>query len=325
MPTRRSRVRPPLPAPKNVIKSKFISNIFQNYVGTKDIRFFKGKISYYFIFRIFRNFLKNDIILRIYNFKIFGSIKKNITSYFLLKKCEFGDYHELNTIKKISNKNRILFIDCGCNYGFYSFFTASISNKNKIISVEASKKTSIEFLRNLELNKFSNITFVNKAISNLDASIINFNESENDWESSETHSDFKLSSILRVKTIKLDTLVNKINLNDYQTIIKLDIEGGEAKALEGGFNLIKKASPLIIIEFSKFLFNDQSKVIFLNNFLKEFDYSIYDTNCIKTNIDEVLIKLDKLKNRHKTIGNFYLIKNLSKNLNIFLENERSSK
>ena len=308
-----------------MIKSKFISNIFQNYVGTKDIRFFKGKISYYFIFRIFRNFLKNDIILRIYNFKIFGSIKKNVTSYFLLKKCEFGDYHELNTIKKISNKNRILFIDCGCNYGFYSFFTASISNKNKIISVEASKKTSIEFLRNLELNKFSNITFVNKAISNLDASIINFNESENDWESSETHSDFKISSILSIKTIKLDTLVNKINLKDYQTIIKLDIEGGEAKALEGGFNLIKKASPLIIIEFSKFLFNDQSKVMFLNNFLKEFDYSIYDTNCIKTNIDEVLIKLDKLKNRHKTIGNFYLIKNLSKNLNIFLENERSSK
>ena len=60
-------------------------------------------------------------------------------------------------------------------------------------------------------------------------------------------------------------LVNKINLNDYQTIIKLDIEGGETKALEGGFNLIKKASPLIIIEFSKFIFNDQSKVAFLIN------------------------------------------------------------
>jgi len=310
-----------LPAPKNVIKSKFITNIFQNYVGTKDIRFFKRKVSYYLIFRIFRNFLRNDIILRIYNFKVFGSIKKNVTSYFLLKKCEFGDYHELSTIKKISKKNKILFIDCGCNYGFYSFFTASISDKNKIISVEASKRTSMEFLRNFELNKFSNIIFVNKAISNFDASMINFNESENDWESSETHSDFKLNSTSSVKTIKLDTLVNKINLNDYQTIIKLDIEGGETKALEGGFNLIKKASPLIIIEFSKFIFNDQSKVAFLNNFLKEFDYSIYDTNCMKTNIDEVLLKLDKLKKRHKTIGNFYLIKNLSSNLKVFLENE----
>ncbi len=305
----------------NVIKSKFITNIFQKYVSTKDIRFFKRKISYYFIFRIIRYFLRNDIILRIYSFKVFGSINKNVTSYFLLKKCEFGDYHELSTIKKISNKNKILFIDCGCNYGFYSFFTASISNENKIISVEASKKTSLEFLRNLELNKFSNIKFVNKAISNFDDNVINFNESENDWESSEIHSEFNLSSISSVKTVKLDTLVSKINLNDYQTIIKLDIEGGETKALEGGFNLIKKASPLIIIEFSKFIFNDQSKVTFLNNFLKEFDYSIYDTNCVRINIDEVLIKLDKLNKRRKTIGNFYLIKNLSSNLKVFLENE----
>ena len=70
----------------------------------------------------------------------FWKYKKNKTSYFLLKKCEFGDYHELNTIKKISNKNKILFIDCGCNYGFYSFYSASLSNKNKIIAIEAKKK-----------------------------------------------------------------------------------------------------------------------------------------------------------------------------------------
>ena len=265
--------------------------------------------------------MNKDIILKIYGFKVFGSIKKNKTSYFLLKKCEFGDYHELNTIKKISNKNKILFIDCGCNYGFYSFYSASLSNKNKIIAIEASKKTSKEFLRNLELNEFSNIEFQNKAISNLDNSEINFNESQKDWESSETHKDFNLSSIYSVKTLTLDSLVNKINLNDYNTIIKLDIEGAETKALEGASNLIKKASPLIIIEFSKYLFNNQTKVNFLNNFINEFDYSIYDTNCIKTNLDEVLIRLDKLNKRHKTIGNFYLIKNSSKNLGVFLKNE----
>ena len=321
MPTRRSRVRPPLPAPVNVIKSKFITNIFQNYVGRRDIRFFRKKFSYYLIFRIFRNFLVHDIILQIYNFKVFGSIKKNITSYFLLKKCEFGDYHELNTIKKFSNKKKILFIDCGCNYGFYSFFSASLANENKIISVEASKKTSIDFIRNFELNKFSNIQFENKAISNIDDKLINFNESENDWESSDTHNDFGSNSISKVKTLKLDTLVNKISLDNYNTIIKLDIEGGETKALEGGFNLIRKASPLIIMEISKYIFNDQLKITFLKNFLKEFDYSIYDTNRVRKNMNDLIIKLEKLNKRHKTIGNFYLIKNLSTNLEVFLENE----
>ena len=78
------------------------------------------------------------------------------------------------------------------------------------------------------------------------------------------------------------------------------------------------------MEFSKYIFNDESKIIFLRNFLNEFDYSIYDTNCCKKTLDEVLIKLDKLNKRHKTIGNYYLIKNLSNNLGIFLNNDRIS-
>ena len=62
-------------------------------------------------------------------FKIFANNKKNKTSHFLLKKCDFGDDRELSIIKKISNINKILLLDCGCNYGFYSFYTASLSKK----------------------------------------------------------------------------------------------------------------------------------------------------------------------------------------------------
>ena len=310
-----------MPAPIDVIKSKFITTIFQKYVDGVDIRYFKQKFSYYLIFRILRKFLTHDIILQIYNFKIFGSIKKNKTSYFLLKKCEFGDYHELDTIEKISNKNKILFIDCGCNYGFYSFYSASLSNKNLIYSIEASKKTHAEFLRNLNLNKFSNIQFENKAVSNFDNEVITFHESENDWESSQSHCDFNLSSTYKVNTLTIDTLVKKIKFENFKIIIKLDIEGAEMKALEGAFDLIKTTSPLIIMEFSKYIFNDQSKVTFFKNFLNDFDYSIYDTNCSKINLDEIIIKLDKLNKRHKTIGNLYLIKNSSDTLGVFLENE----
>ena len=310
-----------MPAPINVIKSKFITSIFQKYVGGVDIRYFKQKFSYYLIFRILRKFLTHDIILQIYNFKIFGSIKKNKTSYFLLKKCEFGDYHELDTIEKISNKNKILFIDCGCNYGFYSFYSASLSNKNLIYSIDASKKIHTEFLRNLNLNKFSNIQFEKKAVSNFDNEVITFHESENDWESSQSHSDFNLSSTYNVNTLTIDTLVKKIKFENFKIIIKLDIEGAEMKALEGAFDLIKTTSPLIIMEFSKYIFNDQSKVTFFKNFLNDFDYSIYDTNCSKINLDEIIIKLDKLNKRHKTIGNLYLIKNSSDTLGVFLENE----
>ncbi len=304
-----------------MIKSNLLTSIFQKYLENKDIRNFKNNFSYYIYFRVLRNFLTHDLILNIYNFKVHGSIKKNKTSYFLLKKCEFGDYHELNTIKKFSDKNKLLFIDCGCNYGFYSFYTASLSEKNLILSIEASKDTSDEFIKNLNLNGFKNVNFFNNAVSNTTDEKISFFESVNDWESSQTHNNFNFVSELKVKSIKIDSLLKQYSLKDYTVIIKLDVEGNEINVIKGALEAIKKSEPLIIIEFSKYIFENKDNIDYLNNFLNEYDYSIYDTNYKKKNLGDILKMLKNLQKRYKTIGNFYLIKNSSKNLKAFLSNE----
>ena len=304
-----------------MIKSNFLTSIFQSYLEKKDIRKLKNNFFYYLLFRIIRNFLSYNLILQIYNFKVYGSIKKNKTSYFLLKKCEFGDYHELNTIKKFSYKNNLLFVDCGCNYGFYSFYTASLSEKNKIISIDASKETLDEFTNNLTLNNFKNINFFNNSVSNSIDEDISFYESKNDWESSQTHSNFRLSSQLKVKSITIDNLLKDYFLDDYAVLIKLDIEGNEINALKGAVEVIKKADPLIIIEFSKYSLENKDNIDYLKNFLITYNYSIFDTNSNKISLDNILSMLKKLKKRYKTIGNYYLIKNTSNNLKIFQSNE----
>ena len=303
-----------------MIKSKFITSKFQSLLDNKDIRFYKNKFIYYLIFRIIRNFLNHDLIINIYNYKIFGSIKKNKTSYYLLKKCEFGDYHELNIIRKISKNNKTLLLDCGCNYGFYSFYTASLSSKNFVISIEASTNTSEEFLKNLQINNLKNIDFYNKAISDTQDETISFNESENDWESSQTHNNFKTKKISYIKSTKIDQLPNIFKYKDYNTIIKLDIEGNEIKGIKGGIKFIEKKSPIIIIEFSKYIFDKKSNIEYLNFFLLNFNYSIYSTEAKKMSLNEIKIKISQLTKRYKTIGNYYLIKNSSSNLNIFLSN-----
>ena len=304
-----------------MIKSNFLTSILQGYLKKRDIRELKNRFFYYFFFRIIRNFLSQDLIINIYNFKVYGSINKNKTSYFLLKKCEFGDYHELDTIKKFSNKNKLLFVDCGCNYGFYSFYTGSISRTNKIISIEASKNTSNEFIKNLHLNDFKNINFFNNAVSNSDGENVSFYESINDWESSQTHSNFNFRSELKIKSVKIDSLLKDFILSDYIVVIKLDIEGNEINALKGALEVIKNSDPLIIIEFSKYIFENMDNIDYLKNFLINYDYSIYDTNYKKKNLNEILNMLNELKKKNKTIGNFYLIKNSSKNLKIFYSNE----
>ena len=305
----------------SMIKSKVLTFFFQRFLNDRDIRTLKSNFFYYLLFRMIRNFLAYDLIIRIYNFKIYGSIRKNETSYFLLKKCEFGDYEELQIIKKLSEKNKLLFVDCGCNYGFYSFYTSSISKDNVVISIEASKKTSEIFKKNLRLNNLLNIKFYNKAISSREDQIIKFNESENDWESSQVHSDFKLETVSEIQSIKIDTVVKEYNLNEYISVIKLDIEGNEFSAIDGALDFIRKTSPLIIIEFSKFIFDKKENINYLKHFLDSNEYSIYDRNKKKINLVQILKMINDLEKRYKTIGNFFLIKNLSNNLKVFLSNE----
>ena len=88
--------------------SNFITKFFLKIIKNKDIRNFRKNYFYYLFFRLIRNFLNNCLEVKIYNFKIFASNKKNITSHALLKKCKFDDQSELRLIKKISKKNKIL-------------------------------------------------------------------------------------------------------------------------------------------------------------------------------------------------------------------------
>lgn len=303
-----------------MLKSNIITRYFQKIVKNRDIRDFKKNKFYYIFFRLFRNLFNTYIEINIYDFKILASNKRNHTSHALLKKCDFDDQHELQTIKKFSKKNKIFLLDCGANYGFYSFYTASLSDKNFVISFEASPRTSKDFNNNLHLNNFININLKNLAISNKDDENVMFNESFNDWESSLSHNKFKEKRPSAIKTITLDTVSKEKNLSEYFLFIKLDIEGHEFQAIQGGYNIIRKHNPIIIIEFSKYIFEyNKNSVEFLNNFLKNFNYCIYGTNNKEVTVTEIINLLENLDAKHKTIGNYYLIKNNKDIKDYFIE------
>jgi len=301
-------------------KSNLITKLFQRIVKHKDIRKFKKNFFYYIFFRIFRNFINHYIEIKINNFKILASNKKNKISHALLKKCNFDDQSELEVIKKFSKIKKIFLLDCGCNYGFYSFFTASLSDKNFIIAIEASPKTAEDFKKNLSINNFNNILLKNSAISDTDGETVIFNESKNDWESSLSHSKFENTTVTNIKTNKIDTILGSYNLEGYFLFIKLDIEGHELQAIKGGINIITKHNPIFIIELSKYIFeNNHENFLFFKNFLINFDYNIYDTNNKHISLDEIMKLLNNLDANHKTIGNYYLIK--SNEVKKILKNE----
>ena len=296
-----------------IARSKLMLNIyskfFQNYITEKNIRDYKKSIFYYFFFRLIRKRLKGNFKVKIHNFYIWASSNPDKQSYSILRKCDFEDLNELNLIKKIYKNNSIFLLDCGANFGFYSLFSASLSTTNKILSFEASTKTYKDLVNNIELNNFKNIKPFNLAILDKDNEIVSLNESKKDWESSILHDDFELLKKSKTKTIKIDTILKKENLNDKNVILKIDIEGNEMQAIYGAQDCIKKHSPLIIIEFSKYIRQNLSKGYKdLEEFLHEYKYEIYDATYKKISMIDVYNRLEKLPKNMYGIGNNFLIK-----------------
>ena len=304
---------------KKKIKPNLVTIIFQNFIRSKNIEILRGNFFYYFFYRFSRPFLNNDIEIKIDNFKVSASYDKNKTSHFLLKKCHFGDDIELNVIKKFSKIKKVFLLDCGANYGFYSLYAASISPLNRVIAFEASKQTCKEFTRNLEINRSLNIKLENLGVSNSKNKYLKFNESEKDWESSFSHNNFVSSVSQKVRTVKIDDYLKNQKIKDYFLFLKIDVEGNEFEVIKSALNIIKKNSPIIIIEFSKYNFLEKNENYkFFNQFLKKFNYNIYSVNNKKMKPEEILKMVRTLTKRHETIGNYFLIKSGSKEENILL-------
>ena len=293
-------------------KQNFLSKVLQKYISNKDIREFKGNFFYYTFYRIIRKFLKGNIKVLICNFFINASTNKKNMSNGLLNKCYFGDETILSVIKKTSDQKKVFLLDCGSNYGFYSFYVASLSLGNQVLAFEASPGTFNSFKANLELNNFRNIDYRNLAISEVSGKFISFYESYNDWESSATHNKFKNNKIVNIETTTIDQELSKKDLSNFAVIIKLDIEGNEFNAIEGGKVSILKYEPLITIELSRYNFNNQNyNFNFFRNFLNDSKYKIYDDELVPLNIETLINRIENLDQSHQTIGNYFLIKDFS--------------
>ena len=293
-------------------EQNFLSKILQKYISNKDIREFKGNFFYYTFYRIIRKFLKGNIKVLICNFFINASTNKKNMSNGLLNKCYFGDETILSVIKKISDQKKVFLLDCGSNYGFYSFYVASLSLDNQVLAFEASPETFNSFKANLELNNFRNIDCRNLAISEVSGKFISFYESYNDWESSATHNKFKNNKIVNIETTTIDQELSKKDLSNFVVIIKLDIEGNEFNAIQGGKDTILKYEPLITIELSRYNFNNQNyNFNFFRKFLNDSKYKIYDDKLVSLNVQTLIDRIRNLDRSHQTIGNYFLIKDFS--------------
>ncbi len=193
-------------------------------------------------------------------------------------------------------------LDVGANIGYYTLqFAKLVGPTGHVYAFEPDPDNFKLLCKNIGMNGYSNVTAIQKAVSNRSSTIKLYRNTEN-------HGDHRIynsgegRATVEVETISLDEYVAKI---DRQIdLIKFDIQGAEAIAFQGMKQLLQENRSLkIITEFwpRGLLMSGNNPREFLEQFSDlGFDVKVIDEQAEKLNDLDVDYLLKRLPVEYDT-------------------------
>jgi FkbM family methyltransferase len=142
-------------------------------------------------------------------------------------------------VSKIVLKEGDIAVDIGANIGYYTLlFAKLVGKKGKVIAFEPEPETFTLLKKNVETSRYKNIEIHQKAVSDKEGKVRLYLH----------RGDLGYNSISKSKGCYKSIEVDAIRVDDYvkkADFIKIDIDGGEEKAMKGMTELLKQ--PLTMI------------------------------------------------------------------------------
>jgi FkbM family methyltransferase len=140
-------------------------------------------------------------------------------------------------------------LDIGANIGYYTLIAAKlVGPRGKVYAFEPDPDNFVLLKKNVETNGYTNVVLVNQAVSDKTRTAKLFLNKTNKGDHRLYDSKDGRPSI-SVQTVKLDDFFKKLDKKIH--FIKMDIQGSEARALNGMKALIRRNSSLgLVTEFS---------------------------------------------------------------------------
>lgn len=209
----------------------------------------------------------------------------------------YGEIEPLHTsvVEKLLKPGDVA-LDIGANIGYYTLlFSKLVGLKGKVFSFEPHPKNFFYLLKNIKINKLTNVIPFMKAVSAFTGNGYLYEDPASCFDHRIIYTPSR--RIIKIELVRLDDIEFE-NVN----LIKMDIQGSEMLAVIGAKETIKKYKPHIITEFAPDLIRQtgHDPLSFLNFFYK-IGYDIfelnYDNNSLIRIRENSAIKLiEKLKN-----------------------------
>ena len=203
-----------------------------------------------------------------------------------------------NLIKKEIHSGDVV-LDIGAHIGYYTLqFANLVGPTGKVYAFEPEPKNFELLKKNVQINKHDNVVLIQKIVSDKDG-IVEFFISKFDSIGNKLFKSNEAGSSIKIESTTLDEYFK--DLKKKIDFIKMDIQGGEGKAILGMKNLLKENKNLKIIQewWPDALKQNNTKPEDHLKFLQHIGYKIYEIDgTIKKDILPITIEqlLEKYPN-----------------------------
>lgn len=149
-------------------------------------------------------------------------------------------FHELLATELMNKeiKEGDVIIDVGANIGYYALiFARLVGGNGKVFAFEPDPTSFALLKKNVKLNGYKNIVLIQKAVSDKNGKLKLY-LAEDNLGDHRPYDSRDGRQYVEVEAVRLDDY-----FKDYErkiNFVKMDIQGGEVKALQGMMNLLKK-------------------------------------------------------------------------------------
>ena len=142
-----------------------------------------------------------------------------------------------------------IFLDIGANIGYHALCAAKkLQDGGQVIAFEPSPETFRHLQEHIALNKFTNITAVQKGISDkTTTAAFYFSGKENTGSSGLSPSGEFSGQSITVELVNGDEWLQQHNITNIDAV-KIDVEGHEMQVLKGLSQTLQQNRPVIMIE-----------------------------------------------------------------------------
>lgn len=201
---------------------------------------------------------------------------KGIIEELILKE---GSYEgDLISLADYFIEENTVIIDVGANVGFESLYFSRKYPNNPVYSYEPTAIPYNCLSKSKAINSLDNLKIFKLGVGEKNGEVEIHAATEGTYNKglASIDSNFDLDDTFAKETIEIITLDDHVKESLRVSLIKIDVQGYEAKVLEGAIKLIEKNKPVIIYEHFEGYYSDRAKLRdMIEKFFSSLNYELY--------------------------------------------------